>query len=227
MDDPIVFLDIAVGARPVGRIEIALSSNVAPRTCENFRALCTGERASARTRKPLHFKESSFHRVIPGFMAQGGDFTRHNGTGGESIYGEKFKDENFELKHDAPGVLSMANSGPNTNGSQFFILFEPAPHLDGKHVVFGRVVHGLEVLEEIQAVGSASSATKRRFSLSIPGSSVDASRASFFHSCNICTLVTFSRLSRVEIDVETLSLGAAPLGNQGTFPRNRDRGVTC
>jgi len=160
MDDPIVFLDIAVGARPVGRIEIALSSNVAPRTCENFRALCTGERASARTRKPLHFKESSFHRVIPGFMAQGGDFTRHNGTGGESIYGEKFKDENFELKHDAPGVLSMANSGPNTNGSQFFILFEPAPHLDGKHVVFGRVVHGLEVLEEIQAVGSASGATK-------------------------------------------------------------------
>jgi len=93
-------------------------------------------------------------------MAQGGDFTRHNGTGGESIYGEKFKDENFELKHDAPGVLSMANSGPNTNGSQFFILFEPAPHLDGKHVVFGRVVHGLEVLEEIQAVGSASGATK-------------------------------------------------------------------
>ena len=160
MDDPIVFLDIALGARPVGRIEIALSSNVAPRTCENFRALCTGERASARTRKPLHFKESSFHRVIPGFMAQGGDFTRHNGTGGESIYGEKFKDENFELKHDAPGVLSMANSGPNTNGSQFFILFEPAPHLDGKHVVFGRVVHGLEVLEEIQAVGSASGATK-------------------------------------------------------------------
>lgn len=160
MDDPIVFLDIAVGARPVGRIEIALSSNVAPRTCENFRALCTGERASARTREPLHFKESSFHRVIPGFMAQGGDFTRHNGTGGESIYGEKFKDENFELKHDAPGVLSMANSGPNTNGSQFFILFEPAPHLDGKHVVFGRVVHGLEVLEEIQAVGSASGATK-------------------------------------------------------------------
>ena len=160
MDDPIVFLDIDVGARPVGRIEIALSSNVAPRTCENFRALCTGERASARTREPLHFKESSFHRVIPGFMAQGGDFTRHNGTGGESIYGEKFKDENFELKHDAPGVLSMANSGPNTNGSQFFILFEPAPHLDGKHVVFGRVVHGLEVLEEIQAVGSASGATK-------------------------------------------------------------------
>jgi peptidylprolyl isomerase len=160
MDDPIVFLDIAVGARPVGRIEIALSSHVAPRTCENFRALCTGERASARTKKSLHFKNSSFHRVIPGFMAQGGDFTRHNGTGGESIYGEKFKDENFNLKHDAPGVLSMANSGPNTNGSQFFILFEPAPHLDGKHVVFGRVVHGLEVLEDIQAVGSASGATK-------------------------------------------------------------------
>jgi len=159
-DDPIVFLDIAIGTKPIGRIELVLDATAAPRTCENFRSLCTGERVSPSTKKPLHFKNSSFHRVIPGFMAQGGDFTNHNGTGGESIYASgKFKDENLSTTHHEPGILSMANSGPNTNGSQFFLLFEAAPHLDGKHVAFGRILSGLDVLKKIEDVGTASGIT--------------------------------------------------------------------
>ena len=160
IDDPIVFLDIAIGTKPVGRIEMVLDVAAAPRTSENFRCLCTGERASPSTKKPLHFKNSSFHRVIPGFMAQAGDFQNHNGTGGESIYvGGKFKDENLSTKHPGPGILSMANSGPNTNASQFFITLGAAPHLDGKHVAFGKVLSGLDVLKAIEDVGTASGST--------------------------------------------------------------------
>ena len=115
---PVVFFDISIGGRPIGRIEMKLRGDVVPRTAENFRALCTGERGSGRSGKPLHFKGSTFHRVIPSFMCQGGDFTRGNGTGGESIYGEKFADENFTLKHTGPGVLSCANSGEFLLGGQ-------------------------------------------------------------------------------------------------------------
>ena len=148
-----VFYDISIGGQPAGRITIGLTKNT-PLTSENFRALCTGEKGVGKSGKPLHFKGSAFHRVIKGFMAQGGDFTAGNGTGGESIYGNKFNDENFLNKHTNRGDLSMANAGKNTNGSQFFLCFGATPHLDGKHVVFGKVIDGMNVLDLIEAVGS-------------------------------------------------------------------------
>ncbi|CAM6047023.1 unnamed protein product [Sphagnum compactum] len=151
--NPRVFFDISIGGEPAGKMVMELYADVVPKTAENFRALCTGEKGVGRvTGKPLHFKGSIFHRVISGFMAQGGDFSKKDGTGGESIYGGKFADENFKHSHVGPGVLSMANAGPNTNGSQFFLTFGSQPHLDGKHVVFGKVMEGLDVLKKIEAV---------------------------------------------------------------------------
>jgi peptidyl-prolyl isomerase G (cyclophilin G) len=154
--NPLVFLDVSIDGDASAKIVIELFANIVPRTAENFRALCTGEKGvGASTGKPLHFKGTKFHRVINGFMAQGGDFSKENGTGGESIYGGKFADENFKMDHSEPGILSMANGGPNTNGSQFFIIFKRQPHLDGKHVVFGRVVKGLEIVKKIEQLGTA------------------------------------------------------------------------
>ncbi|OQR84517.1 peptidyl-prolyl cis-trans isomerase [Achlya hypogyna] len=161
MSNPIVFFDMTIGGAPAGRIEFELFADKVPKTAENFRALCTGEKGVGRSGKPLHFKNSGFHRVIPNFMCQGGDFTRGNGTGGESIYGEKFEDENFLLKHKGEGILSMANAGPNTNGSQFFICTVETAWLDGKHVVFGKVVRGMDVVKKIEGVGSQSGQTKK------------------------------------------------------------------
>ncbi|TMW58030.1 hypothetical protein Poli38472_013504 [Pythium oligandrum] len=161
MVNPTVFFDMTIGGAPAGRITFELFADKVPKTAENFRALCTGEKGVGRSGKPLHFKGSAFHRVIPNFMCQGGDFTRGNGTGGESIYGEKFADENFLLKHKGEGILSMANAGPNTNGSQFFICTVETPWLDGKHVVFGRVAEGMDVVKNIEAVGSQSGQTKK------------------------------------------------------------------
>jgi len=159
MTNPKVFFDVLIGKLKAGRIVMELFADVTPKTAENFRALCTGEKGIGVSGKQLHYKGSAFHRIIPRFMCQGGDFTRGNGTGGESIYGQKFADENFKLKHLEPGILSMANAGPNTNGSQFFICTEVTPWLDGKHVVFGKVVNGYSVVKEMEKVGSDSGKT--------------------------------------------------------------------
>jgi len=156
---PRAFLDIAIGGTPAGRIVCELYADVVPRTAENFRSLCTGQRGTGKRGKALHYKGCVFHRIIPNFMIQGGDITHGNGTGGESIYGTTFADENIALKHTTPGVLSMANSGKNTNASQFFITTKACPHLDGKHVVFGRVVDGMEVVRLMENCGSESGST--------------------------------------------------------------------
>jgi cyclophilin family peptidyl-prolyl cis-trans isomerase len=162
LDNPRVYFDMELGGEPIGRIVMTLYADVAPRTAENFRALCTGEKGVSSRGTRLFFKGSAFHRVIPGFMCQGGDFTSGDGTGGESIYGRTFPDENFTLKHTGPGLLSMANAGPNTNGSQFFILTDPAPWLDGKHCCFGKVTEGLPVVKKIESIGSRSGRPSRQ-----------------------------------------------------------------
>jgi len=151
-----VFFDIKIGDDEPERVEFGLFGDVVPKTVDNFRALCTGEKGVGSSGKTLHYKDSIFHRIIPNFMIQGGDFTRGNGTGGESIYGDKFKDENFKLKHTEEGLLSMANAGPNTNGSQFFITTVKTSWLDGRHVVFGKVIKNYDHIKRAEAVGTGS-----------------------------------------------------------------------
>jgi peptidylprolyl isomerase len=162
------YFDMNIDGKPAGKIVFGLYGNAAPKTVDNFMELCIGAK-SDKNPKGLTYKGSPFHRIIPQFMLQGGDITQGNGMGGESIYGRTFADENLKLKHDRRGLLSMANAGPNTNGSQFFITTVLTPWLDGRHVVFGEVVEGMDIVDKIEALGSQSGTPSKKVTIAASG----------------------------------------------------------
>jgi len=166
-DNPVVFFDVSIGGHAIGRIKMELFKDVTPKTCENFRQMCTGE--FKQNKVPVGYKKSTFHRIIKDFMIQGGDFVRGDGTGSLSIYGAQFDDENFILKHDRPGLLSSANSGPDTNGCQFFITCNKCDWLDNRHVVFGQVLDqdSLLVVRKVENVSTSAQGNKPKIPIII------------------------------------------------------------
>lgn len=170
-----VYFEVSIDGKKVGNIEFGLYGKTVPRTVENFRALCTGEKGIGRVGKRLSYVGSGFHRIIPNFMVQGGDFTSGDGRGGESIYGSKFADESFAIPHGEAGALSMANAGKDTNGSQFFITTTATSWLDGKHVVFGRVIGGMAIVRELERIGSSTGRPTKRAIISNAGEITDPS----------------------------------------------------
>ena len=166
MTNPRVWLGITIDGGFIGRVVIELFQDKAPKTCANFKVLCTGEQGVGRSGAKLHYKGCKFHRIIPHFIVQSGDFISNDGSQSESIYGQKFDDENFVVKHSEPGIVSMANSGRNSNGSQFFITLVRAPWLDGRHVAFGKVIEGMEIIDKIQAAGTSSGAPRQNIVIS-------------------------------------------------------------
>ena len=183
-DRPQCYLDISIGGEPAGRIVIELFSDVVPRTCENFRCLCTGEKGKGKQGKLLYYKGCPMHRIIPKFVVQGGDIIKGDGHGGETIYGPYFDDENFKLGHDKPFLLSMANSGPNKNRSQFFITLTPQPSLNGKHVVFGEVIEGQDVVRAMEQEGTKKGTPKTQVIITDCGQ-IGGSSSSSGGCCNI------------------------------------------
>lgn len=166
MTNPRVWLEISIDGAPAGRIVIELFANVVPRTAENFRMLCTGEKGVGRSGAKLHYKGCKFHRIIPHFIIQSGDFIANDGTQNESVYGRTFEDETYSVQHDQPGIVSMANSGRHSNGGQFFITLVKAPWLNGRHVAFGKVIEGMDIVDLIQAAGTSSGAPKQTIIIS-------------------------------------------------------------
>jgi len=166
MSNPRVWMDITIDGGAMGRIVIELFADKVPKTAENFRMLCTGEKGVGRSGTKLHYKGCKFHRIIPHFIVQSGDFIAHDGSQNESVYGNRFEDENFVVKHSEPGIVSMANSGRNSNGGQFFITLVKAPWLDGRHVAFGKVTEGLDIIDKIQAAGTCSGAPRQTIIIS-------------------------------------------------------------
>ena len=164
-----VYFDVTIDDEDAGRIVFGLFGDVVPRTVKNFVELSDGSAGKDKRGREMTYEGSKFHRIIPGFMAQGGDFTKGNGTGGESIYGKTFGDENFDLSFTKPYLLAMANAGPNTNGSQFFITFEVTSWLDGHHVVFGEVIEGFETVDMLEKIGTQSGASTKHAVISACG----------------------------------------------------------
>ena len=159
--NPRVFMDISVDGSLIGKLIIELYADKVPRTAENFRMLCTGEKGVGRSGAKLHYKDNKFHKIIPGFLCQAGDFIANDGSQNESVYGPKFEDENFSIAHDSRGIVSMANNGRNSNGGQFFITLRAAPWLNGKNVAFGKVVEGLDLLDKMEKAGTSSGCIRK------------------------------------------------------------------